>query len=68
MAWLVFTLAFLAAPFWETKAPADWTDSELQRMLTDSPWAQMVTAPGQVEAPAVQMYPGNRCADGSGGK
>ena len=56
MAWLLLTLAFFAAPFWETKAPADWDDSELQRMLTDSPWAQMVTAPDQGDAPVVQIY------------
>ena len=31
----------LAASFWETKAPADWTDDELLRLFTDSPWAQM---------------------------
>jgi HSP20 family molecular chaperone IbpA len=32
----------LAASFWESKAPADWTDDELVRMFTDSPWGQMV--------------------------
>ena len=32
--------ALLAAPFWETKSPPDWTEVELQTILTDSPWAQ----------------------------
>ncbi len=35
-------LLFLAASFWESKAPADWTDNELLVLFTDSPWAQMV--------------------------
>lgn len=55
MVWLFLMLVFFAAPFWETKAPADWDDSELQQILTDSPWAQTVGAPGG-EAPAVQIY------------
>jgi hypothetical protein len=37
-------LLMLAASFWETKAPADWTESELLQLFTDSPWAQMVEA------------------------
>lgn len=39
-----------AASFWETKAPADWTDDELLLMFTDSPWAQMAEAAGLKEA------------------
>jgi hypothetical protein len=30
----------LAADFWETKDPATWSASEIERILTDSPWAQ----------------------------
>jgi hypothetical protein len=37
-------LLFLAASFWESKPPADWTDNELLILLTDSPWAQMAEA------------------------
>ena len=37
-------LLMLAASFWETKAPADWTDNELLVLFTDSPWAQMAEA------------------------
>ena len=36
--WLA--LMFFAAPFWESKPPAEWTRAELARMLNDSPWAQ----------------------------
>ena len=45
-----------AAPFWESKAPDDWSDAELQALLTDSPWAQMAMAPGSSVAPPVQVY------------
>jgi hypothetical protein len=49
-------LLFLAAPFWETKAPADWTDDELQRLLTNSPWAQIAAPPANSNGPGVQTY------------
>lgn len=44
-------LALLAAPFWETKAPAEWSDSQIDLLMHDSPWAQMADP-----APAVQVY------------
>ena len=31
---------FLAAPFWETKDPSDWTVAEAQQLITSSPWVQ----------------------------
>ena len=37
-------LLFLAASFWESKPPADWTNNELLVLFSDSPWAQMVDA------------------------
>src|ERR1700691_2293421 len=37
-------LLMFAASFWETKAPAHWTEDELARMFTESPWGQMVAA------------------------
>jgi hypothetical protein len=41
-----FAALFLfAVPFWETKAPVDWTEQELQQLLNDSPWAQTLDAP-----------------------
>jgi hypothetical protein len=40
-AMLALTLALSGrAPFWEVKAPAQWTDEELRELLTNSPWAQ----------------------------
>jgi hypothetical protein len=44
-----FLAAFLwlmAAPFWESQPPAQWTDAEIQEFLSDSPWAQMAPGPG----------------------
>lgn len=57
---LAAILFFLAASFWETKAPADWSDDELVRMFTDSPWGQMVEATGaqaqDTHGAPVQIY------------
>ncbi len=36
--WLALLL--MATPFWETKAPRQWSDEELETLMTDSPWAQ----------------------------
>lgn len=59
---LVAMLAMLAASFWETKAPADWSEDELLRLFTDSPWAQMAdpvaqsVAQKEAQGLAVQVY------------
>jgi hypothetical protein len=54
---LVFLLLLFAEPFWQAKPPMDWSEDELLRLLTNSPWAELVTGPGQnVPAPAVQVY------------
>jgi hypothetical protein len=45
MKW-VAALFLFAAPFWEAKAPVDWTEEEVNQLLTDSPWAQMLPTPG----------------------
>jgi hypothetical protein len=51
-----FALLFwLAAPFWETSAPADWTDAQLKGLLTNSPWAQFVGIAGNSPAPMIQV-------------
>jgi hypothetical protein len=57
MYWLALVLVMLAAPFWEVKAVGEWSDQELQQVLTDSPWAQMAVAPGNAAgALPVQVY------------
>jgi hypothetical protein len=55
---LLFLLwALLAAPpFWESKAPREWTDRELSNMLTDSPWARAAVAGGILPAAGVRAY------------
>jgi hypothetical protein len=35
-----FALALAAADFWNTKPFTDWTDKDLQKMMTDSPWSK----------------------------
>jgi len=52
---LALALLLLAAPFWEAKAPAQWTDIELRQMLVDSPWAQLIPGPTKSFSP-VQAY------------
>jgi len=37
---LVAALALMAAPFWETRTPREWTMEELKALLNDSPWAR----------------------------
>jgi hypothetical protein len=57
-------LALLAAPFWETKAPADWTNDQIMLLLQDSPWAQIAKPDPELAgrntsvepAPEVQIY------------
>jgi hypothetical protein len=53
MIWFGLLLLMLAAPFWESKAPTNWTDDELKQVFIDSPWAQTATARG---APPVPVY------------
>ena len=38
-------LALFAAPFWDAKAPPQWSDAELKQILSDSPWAQLISSP-----------------------
>jgi hypothetical protein len=39
------------AGFWERKKPAEWTGEEVRRLLTDSPWAKVMTVPLKLEKP-----------------
>ena len=38
--WLLAAVAVVAADFWEEKAFTAWSDKEVEKMLTDSPWAK----------------------------
>jgi hypothetical protein len=43
-------------PFWESKPAAEWSMDQVNTLLTDSPWAEMVEAGRKDLAPAVQVY------------
>ncbi len=51
-------LLMLSASFWESKAPADWTENELLQLFTNSPWAQMVAPDGaeKTHSADVELY------------
>jgi hypothetical protein len=40
---LVARLRGAGADFWDTKPPEQWSEEEIGRLLTDSPWAKQVT-------------------------
>lgn len=42
-AWLCACTAVVAADFWEDKDFTAWSEQEVRRMLTDSPWSREVT-------------------------
>jgi hypothetical protein len=46
----------MVAPFWESKAPHDWSDVELSQMLNDSPWAQAAVTQGIVQQPGIETF------------
>jgi hypothetical protein len=52
---LILCALLAAAPFWETKAPREWTAAELTDMLNRSPWAQPAIGSG-FPAAGVQTY------------
>jgi hypothetical protein len=52
----ILLCALLAAPFWEAKAPRDWTDAEIARLLSDSPWARAAIAQAIVGSAGIQTY------------
>lgn len=56
---LVTLCALLAAPFWESKAPGDWTAEELGDMLHRSPWVRPATADGFQREAGVQTFLGS---------
>jgi len=39
------------AAFWERKRFAEWSEEEVRRLLTDSPWAQVLNIPLKLEKP-----------------
>lgn len=45
------TAAGARAAFWDRKKSAEWTEEEVRRILTDSPWARVMAVPLKLEKP-----------------
>jgi hypothetical protein len=41
----VFAFCLLAADFWQSKPSTEWSDKDLQKMVTNSPWAKSFSMP-----------------------
>jgi hypothetical protein len=61
---LLCSLCLWAADFWTTKPFTDWNDKEVQKVLTDSPWAGKVTISSG--GPPAAVAPGG--GGGGGGR
>ena len=48
----IFAVTLYAADFWVAKEPGQWTDDEVDKMLTKSPWAKKVTPESSMQAMA----------------
>jgi hypothetical protein len=69
----VFSFCLLAADFWQSKPYTEWSDKELQKVLTNSPWAKSFTVSvpaaggGDPGAPAPISEGRDRREGGGGG-
>jgi hypothetical protein len=67
----VFAFSLVAADFWQSKPSTEWTDKELQKMVTNSPWARSLTvsmpAAGAGDAGAPPPLSEGRGGRGGGG-
>ena len=52
---ILLMLFLFADPYWISKPPAEWSDAQLQALLTNSPWAEAVEGPGP-NSPPVPVY------------
>jgi hypothetical protein len=50
---LVFGAALCAADFWQSKPFTEWSDKDVNRMVSDSPWAHRVSVPTGSAPPAI---------------
>jgi hypothetical protein len=51
-----FAFPLFAADFWQAKKPSEWSEKEVHKILTDSPWAHSVSV---VSGKAVKRAGGN---------
>jgi hypothetical protein len=61
-------LCIWAADFWTTKPFTDWSDKEVQKVLTDSPWVGKVTMSSGGGAPSADSGGGGGGGKGGGGR
>ena len=61
--WLLACAALVAADFWTEKDFTSWSDTEVEKMLTDSPWSREVTIVlSVIERPGTGRIGGNERA------
>ncbi|HEY1305577.1 MAG TPA: hypothetical protein VGF24_18605 [Vicinamibacterales bacterium] len=67
--WIVGCAAVAASEFWESKPFTQWSDKEVEKVLTDSPWAVLmaVPLPNRGPVPTADSGGGERGGGGRGG-
>jgi hypothetical protein len=50
-AFFIFAFCIAAADFWQAKPYTEWTDKDLQKMITNSPWAKSFSPPAPAGGP-----------------
>jgi hypothetical protein len=63
---LLFTCCLMAADFWQSKPFTEWSDKEVHRILTNSPWVHEVSIEMGSPAAAAPDNGGRAGAGGSG--
>jgi hypothetical protein len=68
--WLTACAVLTAAEFWEEKELTDWSDREVQRLMTNSPWAKRITVvfPRPPRETINDRAPTARLGGGGGGR
>jgi hypothetical protein len=64
---LACAVCLWAADFWTTKPYSDWSSKELQKMMTDSPWAHRVDVELSVRMPSISSQSEGKGGRGKGG-
>jgi hypothetical protein len=65
--WVAASIAPEAAEFWETKPFIKWSDGEVEKLLTDSPWTGLVAVPLPNTGPVPSGDGGGRGGGGGEG-
>lgn len=65
--WVLGAAGLAAANFWDTKPYTDWSQKEVEEMLTDSPWARQLSVVVQIPPQPSGDDAGGRGGRGGGG-